>query len=54
MRFTFTCLELQLPQNARAVTTPPDHGMIGVREEQACTCHWAAMEPLGRCASVAM
>ena len=54
MRFTFTCLELQLPQIARATVKPLVHGVTETQGEQARTCHWAAMEPLGRCASVAM
>ena len=53
-RFTLTCLRLQLPQNARATVKPLVHGAIGTQGKQARTCHWAAMDPLGRCASVAM
>ena len=45
---------LQLSQNARANVKPLGHGVIETQSKQARTCHWAAMEPLGRCASVAM
>ena len=51
---TLTYLRLQVPKKARATLEPLFYGRHMAWDEQARTCHCAAMEPLGRCARVAM